>query len=71
MLAPRKRLSDVSPWWLGRQINNFSIRSFAGVALSRQARFVGDAEHQIEILNRYAGGAFAEIIEARHEQDVT
>ena len=38
--------------------------------LSRQAGFFRDAEHEIQVLNRYAGGAFAEVIEPGHQQDV-
>jgi hypothetical protein len=50
----------------GMTAKNVTIRSLAGEALLRQARFFWDPEHQIEILNRHAGRAFAEVIEPRH-----
>ena len=36
----------------------------------RQSRAFRDSEHEIQILNRHAGGAFAEIVQARHQNDV-
>ena len=38
---------------------------------ARQARFFRDAEHEIKVLNRHAGRAFAEVIQPRHQQNMT
>jgi hypothetical protein len=50
---------------LSPKIATISI-SLAGEALPWQAGFFRDAEHEIEVLNRHAGRAFAEIIQPGH-----
>lgn len=45
-----------------------SLSNSEDKSLPRQTCFFGHTEHEIQILDRHPGGAFAEVVEPGHEQ---